>query len=242
MPHFPANDGRPAWRALVLTLFPEMFPGPLDVSLLGQARAADIWSLDTLQIRDFGLGRHRQVDDTPAGGGAGMVLRADVLGPALDHAKTISPDAPLIYLSPRGTPLTQSLARDLSEGPGVTLLAGRFEGIDQRVIDEKDLKEISIGDYVLAGGELAAMVLIEACVRLLPGVLGASESLASESFETGLLEYPQYTKPRDWEGRSIPEILLSGDHKKVAEWRRRQSEQLTADRRPDLLRTTRSSK
>lgn len=242
MAHFPANDGRPAWRALVLTLFPEMFPGPLDVSLLGQARAANIWSLDTLQIRDFGLGRHRQVDDTPAGGGAGMVLRADVLGPALDHAKTISPDSPLIYLSPRGTPLTQSLARDLSEGPGVTLLAGRFEGIDQRVIDDKGLKEISIGDYVLAGGELAAMVLIEACVRLLPGVLGGAESLASESFETGLLEYPQYTKPRDWEGLSIPDILLSGDHKKVAEWRRRQSEQLTADRRPDLLRTTRTSK
>ena len=242
MPHFPANDGRPAWQALVLTLFPEMFPGPLDVSLLGQARAANIWSLDTLQIRDFGLGRHRQVDDTPAGGGAGMVLRADVLGPALDHAKSISPDAPLIYLSPRGTPLTQSLARDLSEGPGVTLLAGRFEGIDQRVIDARGLKEISIGDYVLAGGELAAMVLIEACVRLLPGVLGAAESLASESFETGLLEYPQYTKPRDWEGLSIPDILLSGDHKKVAEWRRRQSEQLTADRRPDLLATTRTSK
>ncbi|MBY0560774.1 tRNA (guanosine(37)-N1)-methyltransferase TrmD [Hyphomicrobium sp.] len=242
MAHFPANDGRPAWQALVLTLFPEMFPGPLDVSLLGQARAANIWSLDTLQIRDFGLGRHRQVDDTPAGGGAGMVLRADVLGPALDHAKTISPGSPLIYLSPRGTPLTQSLARDLAEGPGVTLLAGRFEGIDQRVIDAKGLKEISIGDYVLAGGELAAMVLIEACVRLLPGVLGAAESLASESFETGLLEYPQYTKPRDWEGLSIPDILLSGDHKKVAEWRRRQSEQLTADRRPDLLRTTRTSK
>lgn len=242
MPHFPANDGRPAWRALVLTLFPEMFPGPLDISLLGQARTANIWSLETLQIRDFGLGRHRQVDDTPAGGGAGMVLRADVLGPALDHAQTLSPDAPLIYLSPRGTPLTQSLARDLSEGPGVTLLAGRFEGIDQRVIDEKGLKEVSIGDYVLAGGELAAMVLIEACVRLLPGVLGAAESLASESFETGLLEYPQYTKPREWEGRPIPEILLSGDHKKVAEWRRRQSEQLTAGRRPDLLRPTRTPK
>ncbi|HET6388878.1 tRNA (guanosine(37)-N1)-methyltransferase TrmD [Hyphomicrobium sp.] len=242
MPHFPANDGRPAWRALVLTLFPEMFPGPLDVSLLGQARAANIWSLDTLQIRDFGLGRHRQVDDTPAGGGAGMVLRADVLGPALDYAQALSPDAPLIYLSPRGTPLTQSLARDLAEGPGVTLLAGRFEGIDQRVIDARGLKEISIGDYVLAGGELAAMVLIEACVRLLPGVLGAAESLASESFETGLLEYPQYTKPRDWEGRAIPEILTSGDHKKVAEWRRRQSEALTANRRPDLLRPTRSSK
>ena len=242
MAHFPTSDGRPAWRALVLTLFPEVFPGPLDISLLGQARAANIWSLETLQIRDFGLGRHRQVDDTPAGGGAGMVLRADVLGPALDHAQTLSPDAPLTYLSPRGTPLTQSLARDLSEGPGVTLLAGRFEGIDQRVIDEKGLKEVSIGDYVLAGGELAAMVLIEACVRLLPGVLGAAESLTSESFETGLLEYPQYTKPRDWEGRSIPEILLSGDHKKVAEWRRRQSEQLTAGRRPDLLRPTRTPK
>ena len=242
MPHFPASDGRAPWRAQVLTLFPEMFPGPLDISLLGQARAAGIWSLDTIQIRDFGLGRHRQVDDTPAGGGAGMVLRADVLGPALDHAHERSPDAPLIYLSPRGTPLTQKLAHDLSAGPGVTLLAGRFEGVDQRVIDEKGLKEISIGDYVLAGGELAAMVLIEACVRLLPGVLGASESLASESFETGLLEYPQYTKPRDWEGRSIPDILLSGDHKKIEEWRRRQAEQLTADRRPDLIGPTLSSK
>jgi tRNA (guanine37-N1)-methyltransferase len=219
-----------------------MFPGPLAVSLIGQAREAGIWSLDTLQIRDFGLGRHRQVDDTPAGGGAGMVLRADVLGAALDHARERSPDAPLIYLSPRGTPLTQRIVRDLSAGPGVTLLAGRFEGVDQRTIDAKGLREISIGDYVLAGGELAAMVLIEACVRLIPGVLGASESLASESFETGLLEYPQYTKPREWEGRTIPEILLSGDHKKIEEWRRRQSEQLTADRRPDLIGPTRSSK
>jgi tRNA (guanine37-N1)-methyltransferase len=226
----------------VLTLFPEIFPGPLDISLLGQARAAGIWSLETIQIRDFGLGRHRQVDDTPTGGGAGMVLRADVLGPALDHARKRSSDASLIYLSPRGTPLTQKLARDLSEGPGVTLLAGRFEGVDQRVIDEKGLKEISIGDYVLAGGELAAMVLIEACVRLLPGVLGAPESLASESFETGLLEYPQYTKPRDWQGRSIPDVLLSGGHKKIEEWRRRQAEQLTADRRPDLIGPTPSSK
>jgi tRNA (guanine37-N1)-methyltransferase len=219
-----------------------MFPGPLAVSLIGQAREAGIWSLDTLQIRDFGLGRHRQVDDTPAGGGAGMVLRADVLGSALDHARERSPDAPLIYLSPRGTPLTQRIVRDLSAGPGVTLLAGRFEGVDQRVIEEKGCREISIGDYVLAGGEVAAMVLIEACVRLLPGVLGASESLASESFETGLLEYPQYTKPREWQGRAIPEILLSGDHKKIAEWRRRQSEQLTADRRPDLIGPTRSPK
>ncbi|MBS0234426.1 MAG: tRNA (guanosine(37)-N1)-methyltransferase TrmD [Proteobacteria bacterium] len=242
MAHFPLSDGRPPWRAQVLTLFPEMFPGPLGVSLIGQALEAGIWSLDTIQIRDFGLGRHRQVDDTPAGGGAGMVLRADVLGPALDHARERAPAAPLIYLSPRGTPLTQQLARDLAEGPGVTLLAGRFEGVDQRVIDEKGLKEISIGDYVLAGGEVAAMVLIEACVRLLPGVLGAAESLASESFETGLLEYPQYTKPREWEGRAIPEILLSGDHKKIAEWRQRQAEELTAARRPDLIRPTRHAK
>ncbi|MFT3732729.1 MAG: tRNA (guanosine(37)-N1)-methyltransferase TrmD [Hyphomicrobium sp.] len=242
MAHFPTSDGRPPWRAQVLTLFPEMFPGPLGISLLGQALEAQIWSLDTIQIRDFGLGRHRQVDDTPAGGGAGMVLRADVLGPALDHARERSPDAPLIYLSPRGTPLTQKLARDLAEGPGVTLLAGRFEGVDQRVIDAQGLREISIGDYVLAGGEVAAMVLIEACVRLLPGVLGASESLTSESFETGLLEYPQYTKPREWQGRAIPDILLSGDHKKIADWRQRQSEALTAARRPDLIDPTRSRK
>jgi tRNA (guanine37-N1)-methyltransferase len=236
MPHFPSSDGRPSWRALVLTLFPEAFPGPLGVSLTAQAREAGIWSLETMQLREFGLGKHRQVDDTPAGGGAGMVLRADVLGPALDHARAQSPDAPLIYLSPRGTPLTQSLARDLAEGPGVTLLAGRFEGIDERVIAARGLKEVSIGDYVLAGGEAAAMVLIEACVRLLPGVIGAAESLASESFETGLLEYPQYTKPRDWEGRAIPDILLSGDHKKIEAWRQEQSERLTAARRPDLMR------
>jgi tRNA (guanine37-N1)-methyltransferase len=236
MAHIPQRDAtRPCWRALVLTLFPEMFPGPLGASLAGQAREAGIWSLEAHQIRDFGLGKHRQVDDTPAGGGAGMVLRADVLGPAVDHALTLSPDAPLIYLSPRGTPLTQSLARDLAEGPGVTLLAGRFEGVDERVIQTKRLKEISIGDYVLAGGELAAMVLIEACVRLLPGVVGAAESLSEESFEQGLLEHPQYTKPRDWCGRTIPEVLLSGDHKKIADWRRAEAERLTADRRPDLL-------
>jgi tRNA (guanine37-N1)-methyltransferase len=221
----------------VLTLFPEAFPGPLGVSLAAQARNARIWSLDTTQLRDFGLGKHRQVDDTPAGGGAGMVLRADVLGPALDHAQNLNPEAPLIYLSPRGTPLTQGLARDLAQGPGVTLLAGRFEGIDERVIAAKGLKEISIGDYVLAGGEVAAMVLIEACVRLLPGVVGTSESLTTESFEMGLLEYPQFTKPRDWDGRSIPDVLLSGDHKKIETWRREQSERLTADRRPDLLRS-----
>ena len=236
MPHTPAATGA-AWRATVLTLFPEMFPGPLGVSLAGQALAAGIWSLEAQQIRDFGLGRHRAVDDTPAGGGAGMVLRADVLGPALDHARTRDAESPLIYLSPRGKPLTQALAHDLAAGPGVILLAGRFEGIDQRVIDGRALREISIGDYVLSGGELAAMVLLDTVVRLLPGVVGASESLQHESFETGLLEYPQYTKPREWEGRSIPDILLSGDHKKIEAWRRSEAEHITTARRPDLLKS-----
>ncbi len=212
-----------------------MFPGPLGLSLSGQALAAGTWRLDCLNIREFGLGRHRQVDDTPAGGGAGMVMRPDVLGPAIDAALVPSPSLQRIYLSPRGKPLTQARVRDLANGPGVLLLAGRFEGIDQRVIDSRDLEETSIGDYVLSGGELAAMVLIDACVRLLPGVLGAEASLSEESFESGLLEYPQYTKPRDWEGRSIPDVLLSGDHKKVAEWRRREAERITRERRPDLL-------
>lgn len=235
MPHIPTATG-PSWRATVLTLFPEMFPGPLGLSLAGQALEAGIWSLETQQIRDFGLGRHRAVDDTPAGGGAGMVLRADVLGPVLDHARTRDAESPLIYLSPRGQPLTQAIAHDLADGPGVILLAGRFEGIDQRVIDGRGLREISIGDYVLSGGELAAMVLLDAVVRLLPGVIGAAESLQHESFETGLLEYPQYTKPREWEGLSIPDILLSGDHKKIEAWRRAEAEHITAARRPDLLK------
>jgi len=219
----------------VLTLFPEMFPGPLGVSLAGQALEAGIWSLDTIFLREFGLGRHRAVDDTPAGGGAGMVMRADVLAAAIDHARTLEPDAPLIYLSPRGEPLNQSIARELSAGPGALLLCGRFEGVDERVIAGRGMREISIGDYVLSGGELAAMVLLDACVRLLPGVLGAADSLGEESFEQGLLEYPQYTKPREWEGRSIPEILLSGDHGKIAEWRRQEALRLTAERRPDLI-------
>ncbi len=235
MPHFPTNDGKPAWRATVLTLFPEMFPGPLGISLPGQALEAKLWSLETIQIRNFGLGRHRQVDDTPTGGGAGMVLRADVLGAALDHAHSQSPDAPLIYMSPRGERLTQPLVKEFAAGPGVTILAGRFEGVDERVIEGRQLREISIGDYVLAGGEFAAMVLIEACVRLLPGVLGASASLENESFENSLLEHPQYTKPREWEGRTAPDILLSGDHKKIELWRRAESERLTRLRRPDLL-------
>ncbi len=236
MPHVPKSDGRAPWRATVLTLFPEMFPGPLGISLAGQALAAGLWSLSTIDIRDFGLGRHRAVDDTPAGGGAGMVLRADVLAAAIDHARSKEPLAPIIYLSPRGELLTQALVRDLAAGPALVLLAGRFEGIDERVIEARKLREVSIGDYVLSGGELAAMVVIDACVRLIPGVVGQAQSLEQESFEEGLLEYPHYTKPRDWEGRSIPEVLLSGDHKKIAEWRRAEAERATRARRPDLLK------
>ena len=236
MPHVPKSNGRPPWRATVLTLFPEMFPGPLGVSLAGQALTAAIWTLRTVPIRDFGLGRHRTVDDAPAGGGAGMVMRADVLAAAIDHARIAEPEAPLIYLSPRGERLDQTLAHELAGGPGVLLVAGRFEGVDERVIAARAMREVSIGDYVLSGGELAAMVLIDVCVRLLPGVVGAPESLSEESFEHDLLEHPHYTKPRDWEGRSIPEVLLSGDHKKVAEWRRKEAERLTAERRPDLSR------
>ena len=236
MPHIPTSSGQPAWQATILTLFPEMFPGPLQASLAGQALAAKIWSFETIQIRDFGLGKHAQVDESPAGGGAGMVLRADVLGPAIDQARALSPSAPLIYLSPRGEPLTQGLVRAFANGPGVTLLAGRFEGIDERIIEARNLREISIGDYVLSGGEIAAMVLIDACVRLLPGVLGGADSLSHESFEDGLLEYPQFTKPREWQGLSIPDVLLSGDHKKIAAWRRAEAERITRERRPDLLK------
>lgn len=235
MAHFPASDGRVPWHASVLTLFPDMFPGPLGVSLVGQALDAGLWSLTTHQIREFGLGKHRQVDDTPAGGGAGMILRADVLGPALDEARLGNPTAPLIYLSPRGRLFDQSLAKDLAAGSGAVLLAGRFEGIDERVISGRQMVEVSIGDYVLSGGELAAMVVIDACVRLLPGVLGAAQSLETESFESGLLEYPHYTRPREWEGQTIPDVLLSGDHKAIEAWRRAEAHRITADRRPDLL-------
>jgi tRNA (guanine37-N1)-methyltransferase len=221
----------------VLTIFPEMFPGPLGISLTGQALAAGIWTLQPIDIRDFGLGRHRQVDDTPAGGGPGMVMRADVLGAAIDHARSeTSKQLPAIYLSPRGKALTQARVRELVAGPGVLLLAGRFEGIDERVIAGRSLEEISLGDYVLSGGELAAMVLLDACVRLLPGVIGASASLSEESFENGLLEYPQYTKPREWEGRAAPDVLLSGDHKRIADWRRGEALRITRERRPDLLK------
>jgi tRNA (guanine37-N1)-methyltransferase len=227
------------WRATVITLFPEIFPGPLGASLAGEALRQGRWALEAVALRDFGLGRHKTVDDTPAGGGAGMVMRADVLASALDAASVRNPGAPLVYLSPRGEPLTQALVRDYAAAPGVVLLAGRFEGVDQRVIEGRTLREISIGDYVLAGGELAAMVLIEAVVRLLPGVVGAPLSLAEESFEAGLLEYPQYTRPREWEGLAIPDVLLSGDHKRVAEWRQAEAERLTQERRPDLWKAKR---
>jgi tRNA (guanine37-N1)-methyltransferase len=225
---------RAPWRATIITLFPELFPGPLGASLAGDALKRSVWRLETVALRDFGLGRHRQVDDTPAGGGAGMVLRADVVAAALDAVRGEARDLPAIYLSPRGEPLTQGLVRDLAAASGVVLLAGRFEGVDQRVIEARALREVSIGDYVLSGGELAAMVLIDAVVRLLPGVLGAPASLAEESFEVGLLEYPHYTRPREWEDRPIPEVLLSGNHKRVAEWRRAEAERLTRERRPDL--------
>ncbi|MBJ7535145.1 tRNA (guanosine(37)-N1)-methyltransferase TrmD [Rhodomicrobium vannielii ATCC 17100] len=222
------------WHASILTLFPEMFPGPLGLSLSGRALADGLWRLSTRNIRDFATDKHRSVDDTPAGGGAGMVLRADVAAAAIDAASAGAPDLPRIYLSPRGTPLTQARARSLAAGPGVLLFCGRFEGLDQRAIDSRQLEEISIGDYVLSGGELAAMVLLDACVRLLPGVIGAEASLGEESHENGLLEYSHYTRPRVFEGREIPDVLLSGDHARIARWRREQSEALTRARRPDL--------
>lgn len=220
------------FHATCLTLFPEVFPGVLGVSLIGTALAKGLWTMDTVDIREFGLGKHRAVDDTPAGGGAGMVMRADVAAAALDSVP--ADGRPRIYLSPRGKPLNQSRARELAAGPGVVLLCGRFEGLDQRVIEGRNLEEVSIGDFVLAGGESAALVLLEACIRLLPGVVGAAESLTEESFETGLLEHPHYTRPAVWEGREIPPVLTSGDHAKVAAWRRAQSEDLTRTRRPDL--------
>ena len=235
MAHFPESDGRTPWRLTALTLFPEMFPGPLGVSLTGQALTAGLWSMTAIQIREFGIGRHRAVDDSPAGGGAGMVLRADVVANAIDAARVQAHECPLIYMSPRGVPFTQALAAEFAAGPGLTVLCGRFEGVDERVIQARGLREVSIGDYVLSGGELAAMVMADACLRLIPGVLGAQGSLSEESFEGGLLEYPQYTKPRDFEGLGIPEVLLNGDHKKIAAWRRAQAERITAERRPDLL-------
>jgi len=221
------------WRATVLTLFPEMFPGPLGLSLAGRALASGLWSLEARDIRSSATDRHRSVDDTPAGGGPGMVLRADVLAAAIDAANA-SPEVPRLLMSPRGRPLTQSWVRELASGPGALIVCGRFEGVDQRVIEARHLEEVSIGDYVLSGGEIAAMALIDACVRLLPGVMGKAESGADESFSDGLLEYPQYTRPQTFEGVPIPEILLSGDHAKVAAWRKAAAEALTEARRPDL--------
>jgi tRNA (guanine37-N1)-methyltransferase len=224
------------WRATVLTLFPEMFPGPLGVSLAGKALASGLWALEARDIRASAADRHRSVDDTPAGGGPGMVLRADVLAAAIDAAD-VSADRPRLLMSPRGRPLAQSEVVELAAGPGPLIVCGRFEGVDQRVIEARRLEELSIGDYVLSGGEIAAFALIDACVRLLPGVMGKLVSGADESFSNGLLEYPQYTRPQDFEGRPIPEVLLSGDHARVAAWRRAEAETLTRARRPDLLVT-----
>jgi tRNA (guanine37-N1)-methyltransferase len=220
------------WRASVLTIFPDMFPGPLGLSLAGKALAAGAWALDVVDIRNFAADKHRSVDDTPAGGGPGMVMKPDVLGRAIDATAT---DArPRLLLSPRGAPLDQSWVEELAGGAGAVLVCGRFEGIDERVIAARELEEVSIGDYVLSGGEIAAMALIDACVRLLPGVMGTAESGAEESFTDGLLEYPHYTRPQLWEGRSIPEVLTSGNHREIAAWRRAQAERLTRERRPDL--------
>lgn len=223
----------PAWTARILTLFPEMFPGPLGQSLAGKALEKGIWRLETMQIRDFAGDKHRTVDDTPFGGGAGMVMRPDVVDAALGAAAT-DHKGPAIYLTPRGRPLNQALVQDLAAGPGVIVVCGRYEGLDERVIEARGLLEVSLGDFVLSGGEPAALALIDACVRLLPGVMGAEETLAEESFNTGLLEYPHYTRPADWNGRPVPEVLMSGHHEKIRRWRQEKAEETTRLRRPDL--------
>ena len=220
-----------AWAARIVTLFPEAFPGVLGHSLTGTALKQGLWSLDLTDLRRFGLTRHRNVDAPPAGGGAGLVLRADVVGPALEEARG---PGPLVYLSPRGRPFTQALARDWARAPGVTMLCGRFEGVDQRVLDHYAIEEVSLGDFVLTGGEIAAQAMLDATIRLLPGVIGNAESLAEESHAAGLLEHPHYTKPAEWEGRTIPEVLTSGHHGRIAQWRRAEAERLTRERRPDL--------
>ncbi len=222
------------WRASVLTIYPEMFPGPLGVSLAGRALEQGLWALETVDIRDFASDKHRTVDGTPAGGGPGMVMRADVIATALDQTRSEDDARPALYLSPRGAPLTQKRVRDLRDGPGAILLCGRFEGVDERVIEARSLEEVSIGDFVMSGGEIAAMALIDATVRLLPGVMGKEASGDEESFESGLLEYPHFTRPQEWEGHEIPPVLTSGDHGKVALWRRQESERITRERRPDL--------
>ena len=220
------------WRASVLSILPDIFPGPLGASLAGKALAAGAWSLDVVDIRAFATDKHRTVDDTPAGGGPGMVMKADVLGRAIDA--TAADQRPRLLLSPRGAPLTQARVEALAGGPGVVLICGRFEGVDERVIAGRSLEEVSVGDYILSGGEIAAMALIDACVRLLPGVMGEPASRTEESFSEGLLEYPQYTRPQVWDGQPIPEVLVSGDHRKIAAWRQAEAEKLTRERRPDL--------
>lgn len=220
------------WHASVLTLYPEMFPGPLGMSLTGRALADNVWRCEPVDIRAFATDRHRSVDDTPAGGGPGMVMRVDVLARAIDAAA--NDDRPRLLMSPRGAPLTQARARALAAGSGAVIVCGRFEGVDERIIAARGLEEVSLGDFVLSGGEIAAMALLEACVRLLPGVMGKEASGAEESFEAGLLEYPHYTRPQSFEGRAIPDVLNSGDHGRVARWRREEAERLTRERRPDL--------
>ncbi|MDQ0250593.1 tRNA (guanine37-N1)-methyltransferase [Sphingomonas kyeonggiensis] len=217
--------------ATVLTLYPEMFPGPLGISLAGRGLREGLWSMEAVQIRDFATDKHRSVDDTPAGGGAGMVMRADVIASALD---SVTPGRPILAMTPRGKPLTQDRVRALAKGPGAVILCGRFEGIDERLFEARDIEQVSIGDYILSGGEMAALTMLDACIRLIPGVMGAPSSGMDESFETGLLEYPQYTRPVEWEGRTIPEVLRSGDHAKIEAWRRQRAEIDTRSRRPDL--------
>jgi len=224
-----------SFTATVLTLYPEMFPGTLGQALAGKALSRGDWALDTVQIRDYATDKHRSVDDTPAGGGAGMVMRADIVAAALDTNVPEDDPRPRLLMSPRGKPLTQARVRELADGPGVIIVCGRFEGVDQRVIDGRNLEEVSIGDYVLSGGEVAAQVVLDAAVRLLPGVMGNATSGETESFEGGLLEHPHYTRPSEWEGRTIPEVLTSGNHAKIEEWRRKEAEKLTRERRPDLL-------
>ena len=223
------------FHAQILTLYPEMFPGPLGISLAGRALEEGKWSCAPIQIRDFATDKHRTVDDTPAGGGAGMVLRADILAAAIDYASAAQPELPILAMTPRGTPITQSRIRALAAGAGVTVLCGRFEGFDERLFDaHPEIEQVSMGDIILSGGEIGALMLLDACIRLLPGVMGASSSGDEESFEQGLLEYPHYTRPNDWEGRMIPEVLRSGDHAKIAAWRKHQAEEITRLRRPDL--------
>lgn len=222
------------FAATVITLYPEMFPGPLGVSLAGRALAEGKWSLDAVQLRSFATDRHRTVDDTPAGGGAGMVLKVDILAAAIDHARAGQPDAPVLAMTPRGKPITQARIRELAAGPGVTILCGRFEGFDERIFAGREVEEVSVGDIVLSGGECAALMVLDACIRLLPGVMGAPSSGTEESFEDGLLEYPHFTRPVEWEGRTIPEVLRSGDHAKIAAWRKQRADDDTRLRRPDL--------